>query len=260
MDVGKLEEFANELIEAEIQKNPIEPITDREPTIEIPEAYEIQRRVVRIKEKEGQEVVGRKIGLTSKGMQEKMGVNEPDYGVILDELIHPEFVPLEFSDLIQPKVEAEIAFFLKEELKGPGVTIADIARASSGVGGCIEVIDSRIRGWNIKIQDTISDNASIGRVILGGNIRPLGEVNLQNVGLVVEKNGMVEATGAGAAVMGTPMNSAAWLVNKLAEYDDFVEPGSIVISGSFIPAFEVEGGDSVRASFGGLGSVSVFFG
>lgn len=259
MDDNIYQNLAEELVKAEEEGIPTDPFTKRDFKMEVSDAYEVQRKVIEIKKDKGQEIVGRKIGLTSRAMQEKLGVNEPDYGVIMDKLINSEFRPVDSSELIQPKIEAEIAFYLDGQLRGPGATIGDVARVTGGVGPCIEIIDSRIKDWDIRIQDTISDNASIGRVILGGPIKSLSKINPKNIGLVVEKNGLLESTAAGAAVMGNPMNSVAWLANKLAEFGDYIEGGRVVISGSLVSAVELEEGDTIQASFDGLGSVSLTY-
>jgi 2-keto-4-pentenoate hydratase len=259
LDEEQIRENAKKLLDAEDNRRPINPITDEHPGISIEEAYKIQLRVVDLKKQRGQVVVGKKIGLTSKGMQDLLGVHEPDYGHILDKMVVYEGEALTFSQLIQPKVEGEIAFLLKKDLKGPGVTAASVLTATEGVMPAIEVIDSRVRNWKIKIQDTIADNASSARVILGGGITTLEGLDLRYVGMALEKNGEVIATGAGAAVLGNPAQSVAWLANKLAEFDITLKAGEIIMSGSLVAAAEVAPKDVIRATFDRLGSVTVKF-
>lgn len=254
-----IEELAGELVKAENERIPIQPITEMYPEITTDDAYKIQLKVIKIKEERGEKVVGKKIGLTSKQMQELLGVYEPDYGHIMDVMMCFEEDSIDTSQLIQPKVEAEIAFILNESLEGPGVTVAKVLKATKGVIPAIEVIDSRIKDWKIKIQDTVADNASIGRVVLGGRITPVENLDLRLVGMVFKKNGKIISTSAGAAVLGNPAQAVAWLANKLADYGVKLEAGEIILSGSLIPAVDVKPGDYVEAEFNGLGLVSTYF-
>jgi 2-keto-4-pentenoate hydratase len=256
-----VENIAGALLKAERERKPIDPITDIYPHITIDEAYEIQKRVIKTKlsTKRGLRIIGRKIGLTSKAMQKLFGINEPDYGHLLDSMYVEEGFSIPVTELIQPKIEAEIAFVLKEGLEGPGVTVADVLRATEGVMPAFEIIDSRIRDWKIKIQDTIADNASAARFVLGGVMVPVKEIDLRLIGLVFEVNGEIVATATGAAVMGNPTIAVAWLANKLAQYNEKLRAGEIILSGSFIAAVPVERGTFVKATFSKLGSVSVKF-
>lgn len=259
LDENIIKKLAEELVEAESKRTPIQPITERYPEITIEDAYKIQLEVVRIKEQRGEKIVGKKIGLTSRQMQELLGVFEPDYGHIMDVMMCFEGNPIDTSQLIQPKVEAEIAFVLKDDLEGPGVTTAEVIMATEGVMPAIEVIDSRIKDWKIKIQDTVADNASIGRVVLGGRLTPVKDLDLRLIGMVFRKNGEIVSTSAGAAVLGNPAQSVAWLANKLAEYGVKLKAGEIVLSGSLISAVDVRSGDNVKAEFDRIGTVSAFF-
>jgi len=259
VDEKTIGELAEQLLEAEDKRKPIDPITDKYPSISIEEAYKIQLKVVHLKKQRGHVIVGKKIGLTSKGMQQLLGVNEPDYGHILDKMMIYEGEALSLSQLIQPKVEAEIAFLLKKDLKGPGVTVASVLNATEGVMPAIEVIDSRIKDWKIKIQDTVADNASSARVILGGKMLPPRELDLKCIGMVLEKNGEIVATSAGAAVLGNPAQSVAWLANKLSEFGIALKAGEIIMSGSLVAAIEAMSNDVIRATFDRLGSVAVKF-
>lgn len=254
-----IDELARMLLEAEEKREPIDPLTKTYPQISIEDAYRIQLKNVDAKIARGEKIVGKKIGLTSKGMQKLFGVNEPDYGHLTDRMIVLEGECIDLRELIQPKIEAEIAFVLKDDLKGPGITPADVLRATEGVMPALEIIDSRIRDWKIKIQDTIADNASSARFVLGGRIVDVRNIDLRLVGLVFEVNGEIISTAAGAAVMGNPVSSVAWLANKLASYGTYLKSGEVILSGSLIAAVDIKPGYIVRATFDKLGSVTIRF-
>jgi len=258
IDKGKIVEFARELVVAEDKCKPVEPITERA-ELSIEDAYKIQLEIIEMKKRRGEQVIGKKIGLTSKRIQQAVGVYQPDYGHITNKLVVGEGSPISLSELIQPKIEVEIAFILEEDLTGPGVTAAEVLRCTKGFLPAFEVIDSRIKDWKIKIQDTVADNASIGRVILGSPLSNVYGIDLRSVGVVVKKNGEVVETAAGAAVLGNPAESVAWLANKLSEYDVHLKRGEIVISGSLIAPIEIKEGDVIQAEFGcSLGSVTTY--
>ncbi len=258
MESNMIKKLAFELYEAEKSGNPIATITDRYPMTS-EEAYQIQIEGMNLRIHDGHRIVGKKIGLTSKAMQNGLGVFEPDYGYIADYMMAYEGDPLPLSQLIAPKVEPELAFVLKEDLQGPGVTIAQVLQATAGVMPAIEVVDSRVKDWKIKIQDTIADGASIGRIILSGKLTPIENLDLRYLGLVLEKNGEVISTAAGAAVLGHPANAVAWLANKLAAYDIQLKKGDVIMSGSFTAACPAVAGDHVSCHFDRIGSVSVRF-
>lgn len=259
MDEKRIRELAERLWTAEATKHPISPITETDPGITVEEAYRVQLEVMERKKKEGQVVVGKKIGLTSRAMQALLGVSEPDYGHILDRMVVMEGESIPSKELIQPRVEGEIAFVLKEDLKGPGVTLTEVMRASEGVIPALEIIDSRIADWKIKLPDTVADNASSARIVLGGKLTPLSGLDLRTVGMVLEKNGEVVATAAGAAVLGHPAQAVAWLANKLSLYGISLRKGEVILSGSLTGAVPVGSGDFIRADFGSLGDVKVKF-
>ncbi|NPV73492.1 MAG: 2-keto-4-pentenoate hydratase [Pelotomaculum sp.] len=255
----RIEEWAKRLLKAEETCVPVEPLTEEWPAVDIPAAYAIQLKVLELKRAAGRKVIGMKIGLTSKAMQQMLGVHEPDYGHVLDSMVLLEGEPVRLSGLIQPKVEAEIAFVLRDRLCGPGVHAADVLRASAGVMPSLEIIDSRIKDWKIKIQDTIADNASAAAIILGGALVPVQGLDLRLVGLTLEKDGQVFATATGAAVLGHPAAAVAWLANAIAPYGLSLEPGMVVLSGSLTQAVTVEPGTVIHATFDRLGAVSVKF-
>lgn len=259
MDENRMKILAEMLLTAEKNRKPIPPLTDSDPGITVDEAYRIQLQVIEMKKSSGQVVVGKKIGITSRAMQTMLGVNEPDYGHILDGMVVMEGEQIRAADLIQPRIEGELAFILREDLKGPGVTLADVIRCSEGVIPALEIIDSRIADWKIKLPDTVADNASSARIVLGGKITPILGLDLRTVGMVLEKNGEVVATAAGAAVLGNPAQAVAWLANKLAVYGIMLRKGEVILSGSLTAAVPVNAGDFIRADFGLLGDVKIKF-
>ncbi len=259
MDENRMKILAEMLLTAEKNRKPILPLTESDPGITVDEAYRIQLQVIEMKKSSGQVVVGKKIGITSRAMQTMLGVNEPDYGQILDGMVVMEGEQIRAADLIQPRIEGELAFILREDLKGPGVTLADVIRCSEGVIPALEIIDSRIADWKIKLPDTVADNASSARIVLGGKITPILGLDLRTVGMVLEKNGEVVATAAGAAVLGNPAQAVAWLANKLAVYGIMLRKGEVILSGSLTAAVPVNAGDFIRADFGLLGDVKIKF-
>lgn len=259
MDDKVIEKLAQELYNADLKRSPIQAITERYPDINYEEAYKIQMVGMKFRMADGHVIVGKKIGLTSKAMQNALGVFEPDYGYITDKMMALEGEPISVSSLILPKIEPELAFVLKSDLAGPGVTVADVLLATAGVMPAFEIIDSRLKDWKIKIHDTIADGASIGRIIVSGKLSKIDEIDLRYTGLVLEKNGEVVATAAGAAVLGHPANAVAWLANKLSQYGMTLKAGDIVMSGSLTAACVVEFGDNVRATFDRIGTVSARF-
>jgi 2-keto-4-pentenoate hydratase len=259
MDENRMKILAEMLLTAEKNRKPILPLTESDPGITVDEAYRTQLQVIEMKKSSGQVVVGKKIGITSRAMQTMLGVNEPDYGQILDGMVVMEGEQIRAADLIQPRIEGELAFILREDLKGPGVTLADVIRCSEGVIPALEIIDSRIADWKIKLPDTVADNASSARIVLGGKITPILGLDLRTVGMVLEKNGEVVATAAGAAVLGNPAQAVAWLANKLAVYGIMLRKGEVILSGSLTAAVPVNAGDFIRADFGLLGDVKIKF-
>jgi 2-keto-4-pentenoate hydratase len=259
MDQNRMKALAEMLLAAEQSQKPIPPLTESDPGISEEEAYRIQLLVMEMKKSQGQVVVGKKIGLTSLAMQNMLGVKEPDYGHILDGMVVMEAEKILTTDLIKPRIEGEIAFVLKEDLQGPGVTLTEVIRCSEGVIPSLEIIDSRIVDWKIKLPDTVADNASSARIVLGGTITPVKKLDLRTVGMVLEKNGEVVATAAGAAVLGHPAQAVAWLANKLAAYDIALRKGEVILSGSLTAAMPVGAGDFARADFGPLGDVKIKF-
>jgi 2-keto-4-pentenoate hydratase len=256
----ELSDAAQKLITASKDKKPIDPFTETWPHITIEEAYRIQLNTVEARLAEGQRVVGKKIGLTSPAMQQMFNVNQPDYGHLFDNMLVYQGEELSTSRLLQPRIEGEIAFVLERDLTGPGITPADVIRSTAGVTAALEIIDSRIRDWKIKIQDSVADNASSGAFVLGSKLVPLTRLDLRCVGFVMTKNGQLAATGAGAAVLGNPAQSVAWLANKMFEYGISLKAGEVILSGSAVAAVPVNAGDSIHLTVDRIGDVGCFFG
>ncbi|WP_028602353.1 2-oxopent-4-enoate hydratase [Ottowia thiooxydans] len=259
MDKQKIQGWGDTLYDAFINSRPIEPLTDSEPGITIEDAYQIQLRMIQRRIERGETVVGKKIGVTSQVVMQMLGVNQPDFGQMLSGMVFNEGEPIQVGGLIAPKAEAEVAFLLKRDLTGPGVTAADVLRATECVMPCFEIVDSRIKDWKIKIQDTVADNASCGVLTLGGQRRSPRDLDLALAGMVLEKNGELVSTSTGASVQGSPVNAVAWLANTLGRLGIGLKAGEIILSGSQSPLVPVKAGDSLYCSVGGLGSTSVRF-
>ncbi len=259
MEQSKIEHYGDALYQALLTRTPVDPLTDREAGITIEDAYQIQLRMIQRRIDAGETVVGKKIGVTSKIVMQMLGVNQPDFGQMLSGMVFNEGEPIVAASMIAPKAEAEVAFLLNRDLVGPGVTAADVLRATECVMPCFEIVDSRIRDWKIKIQDTVADNASCGVLTLGGVRRSPRHVDLALAGMVLEKNGEVISTSCGVSVQGSPVNAVAWLANTLGRLGIALKAGEIILSGSQSPLVPVQAGDSLHCSVGGLGSTSVRF-
>lgn len=255
----QIQEIAHQLLRAEETRQPISPLTSSYPDLALADAYQIQIQNIQAKQARGARIIGKKAGVTSKAIQQMFGVNEPDYGHLLNEMIVHEGEVIDCSTMIQPKAEPEIAFVLAEDLRGPGVSVVDVLVATRFVVPVLEIIDSRIADWKINLPDTVADNASCGKVVIGGCVRKVEKLDLRLIGMVMEKNGDLVATGAGAAALGNPANAVAWLANKLATLDQYLKEGELILPGSLCGAVNVSAGDNILASFDHLGSVSVRF-
>ncbi len=259
MDTSTIQQYGDELYNALLTREAVAPLTDREPGITIADAYQIQLRMIQRRLDAGEDVVGKKIGVTSKVVMDMLKVNQPDFGHLLSGMVYSEGEPISCATMIAPKAEAEVAFILARDLTGPGVTAADVLRATDCVMPCFEIVDSRIRDWKIKIQDTIADNASCGVLTLGGVRKSPRQLDLALAGMVLEKNGDIISTSAGASVQGSPVNAVAWLANTLGALGITLKAGDIILSGSQSPLVPVVAGDSLYCSVGGLGGTSVRF-
>jgi 2-keto-4-pentenoate hydratase len=248
---------ADVLYKAARTRTPIPPLTDTHPDMTVADAYAIQSALCDRLVDEGDRIVGYKLGLTSAPMQQMFGVNEPDYAPVLASGLVDDGAVVEVSRFIQPKAEAEIALLLDRPLTGPGVTTLEAARAIAGATAAIEIVDSRIEDWKIKLPDTIADMASSGAVVLSSQVVPLDDIDVRLVGLVMTRNGQLAGTGAGAAALGNPIQAVAWLANTLAPYGVTLEAGRFVMTGALHAAFPATAGDVIRAEFDRLGSVAV---
>ncbi len=237
----------------------MEPITTLDPEITIAEAYRIQLAHIDSKIKSGSRIVGKKIGLTSLAMQQLLKVDQPDYGHLLDDMVVENGGAIDFSRVLQPRVEAEIAFVLKRDLIGPRVTALEVLLATDYVLPALEIVDSRIADWKIKLQDTVADNASSGLYVLGGRPVKPDAVDLPQVGMVLYKNGEIMNTGVGAAALGDPASCVAWLANKLFEFGIVLKAGEVILSGALSAAITAKPGDHFKARLAHLGEVSVSF-
>jgi len=247
------------LLEAQHSKRAIEPLTSRHDGMTLDDAYEIQSLQIAERVAQGRGIRGHKVGLTSRAMQRQIGVDQPDFGVLLDDMFYLENLDVPAAHFLQPRVEPEIAFVLGRPLRGPGVTIADAVRAVDGVLPALEIIDSRIVDWRIGFFDTVADNASSGAVVLGSQMRRLDQLDLRGMGCIIRHNGAIAGTGAGAAVLGSPLNALVWLANVLGERGVEIQAGSIVLPGSITRSIPVVAGDTITTQFSGLGSLTARF-
>jgi 2-oxopent-4-enoate/cis-2-oxohex-4-enoate hydratase len=259
MTPRQIEMLGDELYAALVNGRPVDPITGRHAGITIDEAYRVQQRLIARRLESGERVIGKKIGVTSRAVMDMLGVDQPDFGVLTDAMVYNEGEAIAATRLIQPKAEGEIAFVLKKDIAGPGVTSADVLAATEGVMACFEIVDSRIRDWKIKIQDTVADNASCGVFVLGDRVVDPRAVDLQTCGMVLEKNGEIAVTGAGAATMGSPLTAVAWLANTLGRMGAPLKAGEVVLSGALGAMVPVQRGDNLRVTIGGIGGCSVRF-
>lgn len=257
MDTKEISQVSQQLLEAYQKSCAIAALTEQYPDITTDDAYQIQTQVTKSRVESGARVVGRKIGLTSQVMMDMLKVHEPDYGPLFDDQMYLDGCKIDRSKMIQPRIEAEIAFLINKDLKGPSCTAFQVLDSTSGILASLEIIDSRISDWKIKIQDTVADNASCWGFVVSPRVFSPLNLDLRVLGLAVYKNGELISTAAGAAVMGNPLESVAWLVNKLAAYGEMLKAGDIILSGSLVGAFPIEKGDRVDAVFDRIGSVSV---
>ena len=259
MDKSKIEKYGDELYDALINRKAVAPLTDREADITIEDAYQIQQRMIQRRLDAGETIIGKKIGVTSKVVMDMLKVDQPDFGMMTSGMVFNEGESIDTSTMIAPRAEAEVAFVLKSDLMGPGVTAADVLRATDFVVPCFEIVDSRIQDWKIKIQNTVADNASCGVLVLGGRHKSPADIDLALAGMVLEKNGEIISTSTGAAVQGSPVNAVAWLANTLGNLGIGLKAGEVILSGSQSPLVPVKAGDSLVCTVGGLGGTSVRF-
>jgi 2-oxopent-4-enoate/cis-2-oxohex-4-enoate hydratase len=259
MDTSLIHRLGDELYQSLADRTVVDPLTSRHDGMTIGDAYEVQQRMLSRRLAAGERVIGKKIGVTSRAVMNMLGVFQPDFGYLLDGMLVNEGESIDAATLIQPRAEGEIAFVLKRDLMGPGVGNADVLAATECVMPCFEIVDSRIRDWKIRIQDTVADNASCGVFVLGDRALDPRRIDLATCGMVLEKNGEIVATGAGAAALGSPVNAIAWLANTLGRLGIGLKAGEVVLSGALAAMFPAAKGDNFRVSIGGLGGCSVRF-
>ncbi len=245
------------LYEARRTAIPVEPFTDNDPGLDLADGYVVQQHLVRMLLADGERIAGYKVGLTSRPMQQMAGAGSPDYGPVLASTVYPSGAQVPMSRFIQPRIEAEIAFVLGERLEGPGISVADASRATAGVAASMEIIDSRIVGWRVKLADTVADLAAGGAAVLSSRIVPLAGLDTRLIGVMLTRSGELAGTGAGAAALGDPLTALAWLANTLGEHGIALEPGQLVMTGSMHAAVPMAAGDVFRADFDRLGPVTV---
>jgi len=251
--------YADELHRALRETRAVPPLRDRA-DLTIDDAYRISLAMLQKREAEGERVIGKKIGVTSKAVQDMLGVDRPDFGFLTDRMQVADDAPVRIAGrLIAPRAEAEIAFILRDDLIGPGVSDDDVLAATETVCACFEIVDSRIRDWDIRIVDTIADNASCGVFVLGDARVDPRDLDLPNLKCEVFKNGGKISEGFGSAVQGSPLTAVAWLANTLGAYGVPLRAGEIILSGSLVPLAPAVAGDEFTASIADLGGVTIRF-
>jgi 2-oxopent-4-enoate/cis-2-oxohex-4-enoate hydratase len=254
------EELAAELYRALVARHSVAPLRERGLQLDIDDAYQISLGILARRIRAGERVVGKKIGVTSAAVQNMLGVHQPDFGFLTDRMQVADGGTVSIAaGMIQPRAEAEIALILRQDLTGPGVTAADVLAATASIAPCFEVVDSRIANWDIRIVDTVADNASCGVFVLGAarvDPRPL---DLAALRVRVWKNDQPLSEGFGSAVQGSPLASVAWLANTLGAYGVQLKAGEVILSGSLVPLEPARPGDRFRLELESVGSASVAF-
>jgi len=259
MEAEKISAAAAALLGAYSSGIPVAPLSGQYPGLTVDDAYAIQQAQVTAWTADGAVVKGHKVGLTSAAMQRQLGVDQPDFGALADSMFLPEGVTADYGKFLQPKAEPEIGFVLGKPLAGPGVTVAEALAAVDFVLPALEIIDSRIADWKISLADTVADNASSGGVVLGGRPVKPDAVDLALTGCLLHRNGRIEGTGAGGAVLGSPVNALVWLANTLGQRGVTLQAGHVILPGSVCAAIPFGPGDTVSATFDRIGSVSISF-
>jgi len=259
LDQKTIARLAEHLEDAELRARDVTKITDEYPDMDWDDAYAIQDEIRRRKESRGHRIAGLKAGLTSFAKMKQMGVSTPVFGFVVDYMSVPDGGEIKTSELIHPKVEAEICIVTKSPLKGPGCHVAAVMAATDFVVPAVEIIDSRYRDFKFDLKSVIADNTSSSRFVIGGRMRNLAELDLRTLGVVLEKNGEVMTMAAGAAVLGNPLAAAAMLANHLGARGQEIPAGTFIMTGGVTEAIAVKTGDSVAVRFQDLGSVSMRF-
>ncbi|MBA1148770.1 2-oxo-3-hexenedioate decarboxylase [Ectothiorhodospiraceae bacterium WFHF3C12] len=259
LSADQIESLSEHLESAELQARAVHKITDDYPDLDFEDAYAIQWATRRRKEARGNRIIGLKMGLTSRAKMKQMDVEEPIYGFLADYFQEAEGAEVDTSKLIHPKVEAEIAFVTKAPLRGPGCHVGQVLAATDFLIPAVEIIDSRYENFRFDLPSVVADNASSSRFVTGGGMMSPRETDLRTVGVVLEKNGDPVEVGAGAAVINHPASSVALLANMLAQRDEEIPAGTLILSGGITAAVAVEAGDNVTMRAQGMGSVSMRF-
>ena len=259
LDPGQMEQIADQLLVARRDRAVVPLLTARHPDMSVEDAYAVQTHWARRRVEEGRRVVGHKIGLTSKAMQAATGITEPDYGVIFDDMVLDNGSVVPFDAYANVRIEVELAFVLDRPLRGPDCTIFDVLSVTKYVVPALEILDSHIELEGRTIVDTISDNAAMGAMVLGGRPVRVDEVDLRWVGALLYRNETIEETGLAAGVLNHPASGVAWLANKLAQHDTTLAEGELVLAGSFTRPMWVHRGDTVHADYGSLGAITCRF-
>lgn len=253
--------LGDELFAALRARSVLAPLTEREPGIDIEDAYQISLRFLERRTAAGEKLVGKKIGVTSKAVQDMLGVHQPDFGFLTDRMWvkNGDVISIKNAGLIQPRAEGEIAFVLQKDLKGPGVSEDQVLDATDYVLPCFEIVDSRIRDWKIRIQDTVADNASCGVFVVGDDRVKPHALDLAAVKMDITQNGEQVASGLGSAVQGHPATAVAWLANTLGRYGIPFLKGEIILSGSLAPLLPAAKGERFHLTLAGIGEASIGF-
>jgi len=261
MNSHQIEEIGNQLFNALLSATTIKPLTESYSDISINDAYHISRHILRLREENGERVIGKKIGVTSKSVQDMLNVHQPDFGFLTNKMQFTNGADISISEtgLIQPRAEGEVAFMLKSDLQGPGVSRQDVLDATDWVAPCFEIVDSRIDNWKIKIQDTIADNASCGVFVIGEKHTNPEFLDLAAVRMQLYRDDEPAGTGLGSAVQGHPAEAVAWLANTLGELDIPLLKGEIILSGSLAPLVPAAAGNNFTMEIEALGGCSVQF-
>lgn len=245
------------LLQARDTGVPIAPFTDAEPELGMEDGYAIQTHLTRALLDRGERIAGYKLGLTSRPMQELLGVDSPDFGPVFASTVYDDGAVLPVDAFIAPRMEGEIAVVLESDLSGPDCTPLDARRAAAGLVAALEIVDSRIADWRIKLADTVADLASNGAIAISSTMVPIDDIDPKLIGMVFTKNGEMVATGAGAAAMGDPLATVAWLANTLAPLGVTLPAGSIIMTGALHAMVPVSPGDVFRAEFDRLGPITI---
>ena len=260
MNPEKIQHYGDALYDALCERRTLPPLTSTDPDITIEDAYRISQVFLARRLNAGERLVGKKIGVTSKPVQDMLGVFQPDFGFLTDAMEYPDGADIPIANkLIQPRAEGEIAFRLRKDLQGPGVTEQDVLDATATIMPCFEIVDSRIDDWKIRIQDTVADNASCGVYVFGRNEVDPRDFDLPALKMTIYKNGERHSEGLGSAVQGNPLTAVAWLANTLGELGIPFKAGEIILSGSLAPLIPVVAGDAMSLELEGIGGCSCRF-